>query len=113
MSTISTDYRTLKAYSRPEIRRRQLAAATTNGNGANNTSCSPARCGDLNITYPFSLSGVQPLYCGFPAFDLTCNDSRAYLTRTYREKLYHVEDISYANQSLVVVVETTFAGDKI
>ncbi|TVU22055.1 hypothetical protein EJB05_31731, partial [Eragrostis curvula] len=86
------------------------AAATTNVTGSN-ARCSPARCGDLNITYPFTLGGVQPLECGFPAFELTCDAGRAYLTRSFRERLYRVYSISYDTNSLAVAVETTFSGD--
>ncbi|KAF8705070.1 hypothetical protein HU200_031332 [Digitaria exilis] len=83
------------------------AAADTYG------SCAPATCGNLNISYPFSLGGKQPLHCGFPAFALICDDrsGHAYLNRTFRENLYRVDNISYANRSLVVAVETAFAGD--
>ncbi|CAL4965069.1 unnamed protein product [Urochloa decumbens] len=83
------------------------AAADTNGNGTSGT-CTPARCGDLNITYPFSIAGVQPKYCGFPVFALTCDGGRAYLRGTFRENLYSVRSIAYDNYSLVVAVETTF-----
>lgn len=82
------------------------------GYGASNTSCKPARCGNLIVTYPFSLGGAQPLYCGFPSFELTCDGGRAYLTRTFQEHLYRVDDISYDNNSAVVAVEATFAGDE-
>ncbi|CAL4957997.1 unnamed protein product [Urochloa decumbens] len=87
------------------------AAADTNGTGGN-TSCAPARCGNLNITYPFSLAGVQPLYCGFPIFQLTCTGGRAYLRGTFRENLYRVHSIAYENNALVVAVETTFLGNE-
>ncbi|XP_062192553.1 LEAF RUST 10 DISEASE-RESISTANCE LOCUS RECEPTOR-LIKE PROTEIN KINASE-like 2.1 [Phragmites australis] len=90
----------------------RLAVATTNGTGGNE-SCTPARCGDLSITYPFSLGGTQPLYCGYPSFELTCDGDRAYLTRAFREHLFRVDNISYDNNSLVVTVGTTFAGDEI
>ncbi|XP_062192524.1 LEAF RUST 10 DISEASE-RESISTANCE LOCUS RECEPTOR-LIKE PROTEIN KINASE-like 1.2 [Phragmites australis] len=89
----------------------RLAVATTNWTGSN-ASCAPARCGDMMITYPFSLGGTQPLYCGYPAFELTCDGGRAYLARAFREQLFRVDSISYDNNSLVVTVETTFAGDK-
>jgi hypothetical protein len=89
-----------------------LAIASSNGTGGN-ASCAPARCGELSITYPFSLGGVQPLDCGYPGFDLTCDAAgRAYLSRTFRERLYHVKEIFYDNNSLVVAVETTFTGDE-
>ncbi|WVZ72165.1 hypothetical protein U9M48_020670 [Paspalum notatum var. saurae] len=69
--------------------------------GIGNTSCFPATCGGLDITYPFSLAGVQPRYCGFPVFQLTCNGGRAYLTGTFRENLYRVHNITYENTSLL------------
>ncbi|KAL6626698.1 hypothetical protein ACP70R_030424 [Stipagrostis hirtigluma subsp. patula] len=89
-----------------------IAAATTNATGGN-TSCTPARCGGLDIRYPFSLSGVQPQYCGYEAFDLRCDAAagRAYLSRTFRDRLFRVQEISYETSSLVVAVEATFAGD--
>ncbi|WVZ72162.1 hypothetical protein U9M48_020667 [Paspalum notatum var. saurae] len=95
----------------------RLSIATTSSSSnettsGNNTSCSPATCGALNISYPFSLAGVQPRYCGFPIFQLTCNDGeRAYLTGTFRENLYRVHNITYDNSSLVVAVETSFPGE--
>uniref|UniRef100_A0A0D3EJD1 non-specific serine/threonine protein kinase n=1 Tax=Oryza barthii TaxID=65489 RepID=A0A0D3EJD1_9ORYZ len=93
-----------------------LHVATATGNvisSNNNTSCTPARCGNLTISYPFSLSGVQPVSCGYPVLDLTCDNrtGRAYLSRTFRDHLYRVESIFYENNSLVAAVETTFAGD--
>jgi hypothetical protein len=86
------------------------ANRTTSGN---DTSCTPARCGGLNITYPFSLVGVHPLECGYPAFGLTCDAAagRAYLSRTFRVNLYRVLNISYDSRSMLVAVETAFSGD--
>ncbi|KAJ1282718.1 hypothetical protein BS78_03G072600 [Paspalum vaginatum] len=89
----------------------RLAIATTTSNettSGTNTSCAPATCGGLDITYPFSLVGAQPQDCGFPAFQLACNGGRAYLTGTFRENLYRVRSITYENTSLVVSLENTF-----
>nr|BAK03018.1 predicted protein [Hordeum vulgare subsp. vulgare] len=85
-------------------------AASTTGS---NESCTPKSCGDLNIRYPFSLSGAQPLYCGYPAFDLTCEavTRRAYLRNTFRENIFLVRNISYSNNSMVAAVQTSFVGD--
>ncbi|CAL4977696.1 unnamed protein product [Urochloa decumbens] len=78
----------------------------------NNISCAPVRCGNLSITYPFSLTGVQPPYCGYPALELACDAAgRAYLSRASRQHVYRVGDISYDNNSMVVAVEAAFAGD--
>ncbi|KAE8788709.1 putative serine/threonine-protein kinase [Hordeum vulgare] len=85
-------------------------AASTNGS---NESCTPRSCGDLTIGYPFSLSGAQPLYCGYPPFDLTCDagTSRAFLRNTFREHLFRVDNISYADNTMVAAVQTSFVGD--
>jgi len=93
------------------------ATATADANGTRgNTSCAPATCGNLSITYPFSLSGVQPLYCGFPAFELTCaaDAGRAYLTRTFRDRLYRVLSIYYESNSFVMAVDvdSSYVGDE-
>ncbi|KAL6847871.1 hypothetical protein ACP4OV_021999 [Aristida adscensionis] len=90
-----------------------LAIPTNGSSGGNITSCAPATCGNLSITYPFLLGGKQRPDCGFPAFELTCDGAgRAYLTRAFRERLYRVDAIFYENQSLVVAVEAAFAGDE-
>ncbi|KAF0905022.1 hypothetical protein E2562_000833 [Oryza meyeriana var. granulata] len=91
-----------------------LHVATAAGNGnetSRNTSCMPVRCGNLTIRYPFSLGGVQPLYCGYPVLDLTCDNGTAYLSRTFRDHLYRVKNISYETGTMAVTVEATFAGD--
>uniref|UniRef100_A0ACD5VJ55 Uncharacterized protein n=1 Tax=Avena sativa TaxID=4498 RepID=A0ACD5VJ55_AVESA len=82
---------------------------------ASNTSCAEEKCGNLTIRYPFSLAGAQPLYCGYPVLDLTCDNAhspaQAYLSNTFRERLFRVRSISYANNSMVAAVHTSFAGD--
>ncbi|KAM0870256.1 hypothetical protein ACQ4PT_040132 [Festuca glaucescens] len=82
-----------------------LRPATSGGN----TSCAQATCGNLTIGYPFSLAGVQPVYCGYPVFDLTCDAAHghAYLSKTFRERLFRVDNISYASNTMVA----TIAGD--
>uniref|UniRef100_A0A0E0JDT1 Protein kinase domain-containing protein n=1 Tax=Oryza punctata TaxID=4537 RepID=A0A0E0JDT1_ORYPU len=93
-----------------------LHVATATGNEtstSNNTSCTPATCGNLTIRYPFSLSGVQPLYCGYPVLDLTCDNriGHAFLSRTFRDHLYRVDNISYENSTMMAAMETTFTSD--
>ncbi|XP_047060217.1 LEAF RUST 10 DISEASE-RESISTANCE LOCUS RECEPTOR-LIKE PROTEIN KINASE-like 1.2 [Lolium rigidum] len=84
----------------------QLASVLRSASGSGNTSCTEESCGDLTIRFPFSLAGAQPLYCGYPVFDLTCDAGRgqAYLSRTFRERLFHVADISYASNTMVAAI---------
>nr|CAB3472302.1 unnamed protein product [Digitaria exilis] len=65
------------------------------------SDCPPATCGNLTITYPFSLVGQVTSSCGPPAFQLTCNNSGAgaFLGSSY----IRVLDIDYGNRSLVAV----------
>lgn len=83
------------------------ATSTTTG-GSNTSSCSEQSCGNLTVRYPFSLAGAQPLYCGYPTFDLTCDaaasPAQAYLSKTFRDRLFRVADISYANNSMVAAI---------
>ncbi|GJN05872.1 hypothetical protein PR202_ga23542 [Eleusine coracana subsp. coracana] len=88
-----------------------LHLAIASSNAPSKTICAPARCGDLTISYPFSLGGVQSFEYGLPSFNLTCDpDGRAYLSRTFRDHLYRVQEIFYYNNSLVVAMDTAFSG---
>ncbi|KAM0831183.1 hypothetical protein ACQ4PT_065733 [Festuca glaucescens] len=86
-----------------------LLRSATATSGGGNTSCTQESCGNLTIRFPFSLAGAQPLYCGYSAFDLTCDAGRgrAYLSKTFRDRLFRVVDISYAKKSMVAAI----AGD--
>jgi hypothetical protein len=83
-----------------------LLRTATATSGGGNTSCTQESCGNLIIRFPFSLAGVQPLYCGYPVFDLTCDAGRgqAYLSRTFRERLFRVDNISYASNTMVAAI---------
>jgi hypothetical protein len=79
-------------------------------------SCGLETCGNVTIRYPFSRAGAQPLYCGYPVFDLTCDaggpgPARAYLSNTFRDRLFRVAEISYPSNSMVAAVQTAFDGD--
>jgi hypothetical protein len=93
-----------------------LLLAEVARSSSSNTSCTPESCGNLTIRYPFSLAGAQPLYCGYPAYDLTCDAgpgrAQAYLSNTFRDRLFRVADISYVNNSMVAAVESAFDGDR-
>ncbi|WCJ21928.1 Protein kinase superfamily protein [Euphorbia peplus] len=74
-------------------------------------ACEPRSCGKgPNISYPFRLSGVQQSYCGYPNFDLTCNqDDFPVLTLLYDE--YVIQDIFYANQSFNISSSSLYEED--
>jgi hypothetical protein len=63
--------------------------------------CAPAPCGNLNISYPFWLAGTHQPFCGYKAFQVTCEErKKVYLKNSYWT--YQVLDISYENSSFVV-----------
>jgi hypothetical protein len=94
-----------------------LLLAEVARSSSSNTSCTPESCRNLTIRYPFSLAGAQPLYCGYPVLDLTCDaggpgPTRAYLSNTFRDRVFRVADMFYANYSMVASVQTAFDGDR-
>lgn len=38
--------------------------------------CAPRNCGNLSISFPFFMAGVQPAYCGSPGFNITCENNK-------------------------------------
>uniref|UniRef100_A0A453DSH4 Wall-associated receptor kinase galacturonan-binding domain-containing protein n=2 Tax=Aegilops tauschii subsp. strangulata TaxID=200361 RepID=A0A453DSH4_AEGTS len=66
-------------------------------------ACSPKTCGELNITYPFWLEeGAGRPPCGSPSFQLKCNGSHAFLSRSMLGK-YQVARVFAENSSRVAV----------
>ncbi|TVU22053.1 hypothetical protein EJB05_31729, partial [Eragrostis curvula] len=77
----------------------QSAAAATPGQPS---SCLPKKCGSLNISYPFWLDEPGRPPCGPPSFQLKCNSSGAFLSRSMFES-YRVVRIFVENSSFHVV----------
>ncbi|PRQ40316.1 putative glycerophosphodiester phosphodiesterase, protein kinase RLK-Pelle-LRK10L-2 family [Rosa chinensis] len=68
-------------------------------------NCSvPKSCGGQNISFPFYIPGLQEDYCGFPGFQLSCNDNEegGYPTLQLAGNEYLVHNINYQNRTLVV-----------
>ncbi|KAF7027389.1 hypothetical protein CFC21_039435 [Triticum aestivum] len=65
-------------------------------------ACSPKRCGDLNITYPFWLEDAGRPPCGSPSFQLNCNGSQALLSRS-SFGAYRVVQVFPENSSFIAV----------
>ncbi|CAL4951326.1 unnamed protein product [Urochloa decumbens] len=70
--------------------------------GARSSSCWPKECNGLNITYPFWKEEPGRPPCGPPAFQLKCNRSGAFLSKSVYQA-YKVVSIFAENQSLHVV----------
>ncbi|XP_042456909.1 LEAF RUST 10 DISEASE-RESISTANCE LOCUS RECEPTOR-LIKE PROTEIN KINASE-like 2.1 isoform X1 [Zingiber officinale] len=76
---------------------------TTSSMANNTTGCEPKSCGDLtNISYPFWLSGYQPSFCGYLAFELNCSNNVPILVNPYAG-LLQVLAINYGNNSFQAV----------
>ncbi|KAB5524393.1 hypothetical protein DKX38_022142 [Salix brachista] len=70
-------------------------------------SCEPKSCGaGPSICYPFWLSPEQESFCGHPGFQLTCKQKRPALTIS--NDVYIINDIFYANNSLLVANAAVF-----
>ncbi|KAF4362372.1 rust resistance kinase Lr10-like [Cannabis sativa] len=68
--------------------------------------CIEGRCGENEptIRFPFRLKGRQPPHCGYPGFDLSCNnDSNQTILHLPNLHLkLHVKKIDYQRQSILV-----------
>ncbi|XBI15162.1 hypothetical protein VPH35_057632 [Triticum aestivum] len=65
-------------------------------------ACSPKKCGDLKISYPFWLEEPGRPPCGSPSFQLNCNGSQALLTRSMFGA-YQVVQVFAENSSFLAV----------
>lgn len=63
-----------------------------------NKTCTPSSCGGIQIRHPFRLQG-DSIGCGYPWYELVCENNRTILNRKY-----HVKEINYDNYSITVVV---------
>ncbi|KAJ8445310.1 hypothetical protein Cgig2_010668 [Carnegiea gigantea] len=65
-------------------------------------TCFSAKCGDVKITYPFYTANQQKLHCGYPGFEVSCqNGSSPYLNISGSN--YVIKKIWYENQTFEVV----------
>ncbi|KAF3605730.1 hypothetical protein DY000_02045718 [Brassica cretica] len=67
-------------------------------------ACEPQSCGKgPKISFPFYLSRKQEPFCGYPSFELTCDDEQELPLLGISGEEYIIKNISYSNQSLHVV----------
>ncbi|XP_061976665.1 LEAF RUST 10 DISEASE-RESISTANCE LOCUS RECEPTOR-LIKE PROTEIN KINASE-like 2.1 [Populus nigra] len=65
-------------------------------------ACNPKSCSDgQSISFPFHIQGVQPDYCGYPGFTISCNDKGKPVFNLSNSE-YIIHEIYYQNQSLRV-----------
>ncbi|PIM98407.1 hypothetical protein CDL12_29115 [Handroanthus impetiginosus] len=78
-----------------------LLSNTSSGAHYQYESCVPKNCGHgPNVSFPFYVPGLQESYCGYPGYELTCEDKFPVLKLP--ENDYVVDDIFYENRSLRV-----------
>ncbi|KAK8574288.1 hypothetical protein V6N13_097273 [Hibiscus sabdariffa] len=65
-------------------------------------ACMPRSCGNgPNISYPFWIFGEHESFCGYPNFEITCEEKDPILKIS--DETYIIRDIFYNNNSLLVV----------
>ncbi|XP_028098066.1 LEAF RUST 10 DISEASE-RESISTANCE LOCUS RECEPTOR-LIKE PROTEIN KINASE-like 1.2 isoform X5 [Camellia sinensis] len=79
-----------------------LLSETTSCVDSQYEACVPKKCGGQNISYPFWIQGEQESYCGYPGFELTCQNNHSILQ--VPENNYTVQEIFYGNQSIRISV---------
>ncbi|PNT03960.2 hypothetical protein POPTR_014G098200v4 [Populus trichocarpa] len=64
--------------------------------------CSISACGidDVPVRFPFRLQGNQPRNCGYPGFDLSCNNRRTTVLKLPHSGDFLVRDIDYRTQQI-------------
>ncbi|CAH8381336.1 unnamed protein product [Eruca vesicaria subsp. sativa] len=81
-----------------------LLATQTFSLDPNYEACEPKSCGKgPKISFPFYLSGKQKPFCGYPSFELTCDDDQELPLLGIAGEEYVIKNISYENHSLQVV----------
>ena len=74
----------------------------TSSSDPNFNTCFPANCGQLEIAYPFYIPNQQKSYCGYPGFEVSCQDGPfPYLNISGSN--YVIKNIWYENHTLEVV----------
>nr|KAH7835241.1 hypothetical protein Vadar_024314 [Vaccinium darrowii] len=62
-------------------------------------SCVPQNCGNQTIRYPFWIKDKQQPYCGYPGFELNCQNNSYPILQTPQNN-YTIQEIQYKNQSI-------------
>ncbi|KAI0496642.1 hypothetical protein KFK09_022963 [Dendrobium nobile] len=80
-----------------------LLLTTVSADNRYRQNCQPQSCGNLiNVSFPFWFQNLQPDYCGYPAFELRCEDDTPKLSMPVED--YHVLNISYDKRTVNVLM---------
>lgn len=65
-------------------------------------TCKPASCGNSGpeVRFPFWLTGHQPPSCGYPGFDLSCNNMSQLILNLPFTGVFVVSRIDYSSQAI-------------
>ncbi|KAL2543737.1 RING/U-box superfamily protein [Forsythia ovata] len=66
------------------------------------TICRPAKCDSFGqaIRFPFRLKGRQPVHCGYPGFDLSCNSQNQTILNLPQSGEFVLDYIDYSEQAI-------------
>ena len=77
--------------------------------GEGHDGCPVLRCGDgPDIRFPFRLKDRQPDHCGYPGFDLYCNDKSDTVLKLPTSNITFVNSIDYESQFIRVIVSDVY-----
>ena len=65
-------------------------------------ACEAKTCGNQSISYPFYIKGLQQPYCGYPGFDISCDNNIGFPILNLSNTFYIINKIFYQNRSLKV-----------
>ncbi|KAJ4839331.1 hypothetical protein Tsubulata_029966 [Turnera subulata] len=66
-------------------------------------SCPESRCGNIDIRFPFRIRGRQPVYCGYPGFELSCMEGNHTMLQFPNSLELYVQSIDYISQVIDAV----------
>lgn len=67
-------------------------------------ACQPKNCGNgPNISYPFQIIDENIDFCGYPGFEVACEDNKPIYSTSSTESDYIIEDIFYDSHSFRLV----------
>ncbi|KAB5538168.1 hypothetical protein DKX38_015701 [Salix brachista] len=62
-------------------------------------ACESKSCGDQKISFPFHIQNAQEKFCGYPGFNVSCNEKNKTVF-SLSNKEYIIQEIDYQNHSL-------------